>query len=140
MTESGPPSDRPAPGVVLDVPADTSELTVVRREVRRFVTGAGGDAFVADDFELVVSELATNVIEHTSSPRLTIRMGRTAEDWILDVADVDDVHILDHVSLPDHRQLTGRGLFVVASLVDELAVIDDGDRHAVRCWRRVAMP
>ena len=104
MTETGPPSDRAAPGVVLDVPADTAQLGVIRREIRTFVTAVGGDDHVADDFELVVSELATNVIEHTSSSRLTVRMARTSDDWILDVADVEDAHILDHVSLPDHSQ------------------------------------
>jgi serine/threonine-protein kinase RsbW len=105
--------------------------------VRTYVTDAGGGDDVADDLELVVSELATNVIEHTTSPTLTIRVEKTPDAWVLDVADVDDLSILDHVELPDRSEVTGRGLFVVASLVDDVRIVDDGGRHAVRCTRHV---
>ena len=138
MYDSGQPSNRATPGVDLHAPADTAQLSEIRRQVRAYVAEAGGDDDTADDLELVVSELATNVIEHTTSPTLTIRVEKTLDDWILDVADVDDVHILDHVSLPDRGEVTGRGLFVVASLVDELRIVDDGSRHALRCRRHVA--
>jgi serine/threonine-protein kinase RsbW len=136
MKESGPPSDRAVPALDLQTPADTGQLSEIRRRVRSYVLAAGGADDVADDLELVVSELATNVIEHTASPTLTIRVGRTPDSWILDVADVDDLRILDHVALPDRREVTGRGLYVVASLVDDLRIIDDGARHALRCILR----
>lgn len=139
MSDSGPPSERAQAGVVFGAPADTSQLSDIRRRVRDYVTAAGGDGDLADDFELVVSELATNVIEHTSSPTLRIRVERTPADWILDVSDVEDSHILDDVTLPDEREITGRGLFVVASLVDEVSIVDDGHRHAVRCRRAVSV-
>ncbi len=136
MNESGPASNRVVPGVDLHAPADTAELSDIRRQVRAYVAEAGGDDDIADDLELVVSELATNVIEHTSSPTLTIRVEKTLDDWVLDVADVDDLSILDHVELPDRGEVTGRGLFVVASLVDDLRIVDDGDRLALRCSLR----
>jgi len=139
MNESGPPSNRAAPGVDLRAPADTAQLSEIRRRVRAYVTDAGGGDDVADDLELVVSELATNVIEHTSSPTLTIRVEKTLDEWILDVADVDDLSILEHVALPDRSEVTGRGLFVVASLVDDVRIIDDGASHAVRCSRHVSL-
>jgi len=41
-----------------------------------------------------------------------------------------------HFAHPDRRKVAGRGLFVVAALVDELQIVDDGDRHALRCRRR----
>jgi anti-sigma regulatory factor (Ser/Thr protein kinase) len=136
MNDSGPPTNRASPGVDLRAPADTAQLSEIRRRVRAYVAEAGGTDDVADDLELVVSELATNVIEHTSSPTVTVRVERTADDWILQVADVDDLGILDHVELPDRREVAGRGLFVVAALVDELRIVDDGDHHALRCTRR----
>jgi serine/threonine-protein kinase RsbW len=138
MKESGLPSNRAAPVVDLLTPADTAQLSEIRRRVRAYVVESGGGDDVADDLELVVSELATNVIEHTTSPTLTIRMAKTPDHWILDVADVDDLSILDHVELPDRNEVTGRGLFVVASLVDDVRIVDDGARHAVRCTRRVS--
>jgi serine/threonine-protein kinase RsbW len=122
----------------LHVPAETSELSGIRRSVRDYVVTAGGAGAVADDLELVVSELATNVLEHTDSQTLTVALERSGDDWVLDVADVDDLDILDNVSLPDQHQVTGRGLFVVASLVDDLRIVEDGGRCALRCRRRFA--
>ncbi|MET0662629.1 MAG: ATP-binding protein [Ilumatobacteraceae bacterium] len=138
MQQSGQTSSGAVPGLDLRTSADTAQLSEIRRRVRSYVAGAGGGDDIADDLELVVSELATNVIEHTSSPTLTIRVEKTLDAWILDVADVDDLSILDHVELPDRSEVTGRGLFVVASLVDDVRIVDDGGRNAVRCSRLVA--
>ena len=138
MNSDGTHADLGTPRLRLHVPADTSELSGIRRSVRRYVTESGGGDGVADDLELVVSELATNVLEHTDSHTLTIILERTGDDWVLDVADVDDLDILDNVSLPDQDQIAGRGLFVVASLVDDLRIVEDGGRCALRCRRRFA--
>jgi two-component sensor histidine kinase len=113
--------------------ARTDELAGIRARVHSFVRSAGGDASTADDLELVVSELATNVIEHTSSPTLTIGLVRTPEEWILDVADVEDLSILEDVELPAVTNAFGRGLFIVTKLVDEIAIVDNGETHGVRC-------
>lgn len=137
MSNNGTHSDQGIPRLWLHVPADTSELSGIRRSVRQYILESGGGEDVADDLELVVSELATNVLEHTNSHTLTVILERTDGDWVLDVADVDDLAILDNVSLPDQHQVAGRGLFVVASLVDELRIVEDGGRSALRC-RRVA--
>lgn len=127
-----------AEALELHAPAETAQLSEIRRRVRAYVARTGGSDDVADDLELVVSELATNVLQHTSSPTLTVSIERTADDWILDVADVADLGVIDHVSLPDQDQIAGRGLFVVASLVDDLSIVTDGTRHAMRCRRHVA--
>jgi anti-sigma regulatory factor (Ser/Thr protein kinase) len=83
----------------------------------------------------VVSELATNVIEHTSSNNITVVIERTGTAWIIEVADVDDITLLDDVALPPATAPTGRGLFVVRSLVDTLEVIETATVRAVRCMR-----
>lgn len=136
MSSNGTHSDQGAPRLWLHVPADTSELSGIRRSVRNYISTSGGDDEVAGDLELVVSELATNVLEHTDSHTLTIVLERIDDEWVLDVADVDDLQILDDVSLPDQHQVAGRGLFVVASLVDDLRIVEDGGRCALRCRRR----
>ena len=138
MSSNGTQADQGIPRLWLHVPAETSELSGIRRSVREYISSSGGDAELADDLELVVSELATNVLEHTNSQTLTIVLERTGDDWVLDVADVDDLGILDDVSLPDQDQVAGRGLFVVASLVDDLRIVEDGGRCALRCRRRFA--
>ena len=112
MDSSGSDTDRAGARLRLHVPAEASELSGIRRNVRSHVAESGDHAEVADDLELVVSELATNVIEHTES-RLTITLERIDDDWVLEVSDVDDLDILDDVALPDPGEISGRGLFVV---------------------------
>ncbi len=122
-----------ADALELRTSAQTAELAEIRARVHSFVVAAGGDEGTADDLELVVSELATNVIEHTSSPTLTIAVARTPDEWILDVADVEDLSILDDVELPEVTNAFGRGLFIVTRLVDDISIVDSGDTHGVRC-------
>ena len=121
--------------MMVRVPARPAELSGVRSGVRAYVENSGGDSGIADDFELVVSELATNVIEHTSSNTITVVIERTRTAWVIEVADVQDTSLLDDVSLPPATSLTGRGLFVVRSLVDTLEVIETAAGCAMRCMR-----
>ena len=122
-----------AGGLEIRARADPAELSSMRHRVREFVQHSGGSADLASDLELVVSELATNVIEHTSSPTVTVVLSKTPSDWLIDVADVGDLSILDDVALPDMSQPTGRGLFVVTSIVDEIRIVDHGASYAIRC-------
>lgn len=121
--------------MMIRVPAHPSELSAIRSDVGAYVQQNGGGSSVAADLELVVSELATNVIEHTSSATISVLVERNERGWVVQVADVDDVSILDAVSLPPITSLTGRGLFVVSSLVDTVEVVDTGTARAVRCVR-----
>ena len=122
-----------AGGLEIRAKADALELSSVRHQVREFVEQAGGGSGLAADLELVVSELATNVIEHTRSPTLTVSVSRSDGDWVVDVADVGDLSILDRVELPDLDEPAGRGLFVVSSIVDDIAIVEAGDAYAIRC-------
>lgn len=127
-----------SPNIEIRARAEPAALSDLRRRTRTFLEQAGGDGPTVDDLELVVSELATNVIEHTSSPTITIAITRTDEEWIVDVADVDDLGILSDISLPPMSSPTGRGLFVVRALVDDVRVVETQHSHAVRCRRRLA--
>ncbi len=131
----GDDDDDGAATMLIRVPARPGELARIRSGVRAYIEEAGGESDVADDLELVVSELATNVIEHTSSKSITVVIERTGTGWIIEVADVEDTSLLDHISLPPATSLTGRGLFVVRSLVDTLEVIETATARAVRCMR-----
>lgn len=126
------------PAVVMQVPAETDELAGLRRFVRGYVESTGGDPTTADDLTLVVSELATNVIEHTTSATITVTIERGPEAWMIEVADVEQPFVLSEVpTLPTSSEHTGRGLFVVRSLVDDLEVVETPTSHAVRCHRKV---
>jgi serine/threonine-protein kinase RsbW len=120
------------------VDADVSQLGHLRAAVVRLACQAGAPSDVAETFELVVSELATNVIRHTTSKTITITFERTATDWQLLVSDADRLVLSEPKAVPDPAQLAGRGLFIVEAVMDwvELVIVD-GQQH-VRCIKHIA--
>jgi anti-sigma regulatory factor (Ser/Thr protein kinase) len=92
---------------------------------------------VAESFELVVSELATNVIQHTTNETVTIAFGRTVADWQLLVSGAEELELSEPRAVPDPAQLTGRGLLIVETVMDRVElVVVDGQQH-VRCIKHV---
>lgn len=138
MTDSAPSPQGAVAAIEVSVPAQTDELSGLRRIVREYIESAGGNRSTADDLELVVSELATNVIEHTTSPTITITIERNPEAWMIEVSDVEGPFVLPDVAgLPAISGPAGRGLFVVRSLVDELEVVETPTSRALRCRRQL---
>lgn len=121
--------------VVVRVRAAESELRSIRLSVREFVSSSGGSDDDVADFELVASELATNVMQHSEAENVTVSMRTTADGWELDVDDAENVPDLDGVTAPAHSSITGRGLLVVTALMDDVRIVDDGDRMLLRCTK-----
>jgi serine/threonine-protein kinase RsbW len=122
----------------LTTPASADSLGSIRAGVADFLRGHGADDAVIADFELAVSELATNVIRHTPASSISLLLSHEPDRWVLDVAEADGVPPLESVELPDVTQVTGRGLFVVKSVMDRVAVVDVGDAQVVRCIRFIS--
>ena len=120
------------------LPASPDELGPMRAAVREFMRGHDAEPALVDDFELAVSELATNVIRHTDSETISVVLTHRSTDWVLDVADAERVPPLDSIELPEPTQTTGRGLFVVMSLMDHVGVATVVDAQVVRCVRAIS--
>lgn len=110
---------------------------MIRRSVRDFLGHHDVPDEVVDDVELAVSELATNVIRHTPSTSISLVAVCHDGDVIIDVAAADGVPSLDHVELPPADQLTGRGLYVVDQVMDDVRTADVDGARVVRCRRRL---
>lgn len=117
----------------ITVPAVTSELGALRGHVRDRAVELGADRETAEEFELVVSELATNVIMHTSDDRITVSVGRREGSWSLDVGGADGLDRADFAVRPDSDSIDGRGLFIVNVLMDEVHIATDRSGRSVRC-------
>ena len=117
-------------------PADTAEVSSLRREIRAFIE-RHGDNDVADEMELVVSELATNVIDHTGSDSIDILIERDERRWTVDVADADDIPPLDDIVAPALDSMSGRGLIIVQAVMDSVEVRELGDARTICCRRSI---
>ena len=119
-------------------PASAEELGSIRAAVRGFMEAHGAAPDLVDDFELAVSELATNVLRHTASDSIGVVVQRCGDAWVLDVADAERVPPLDSVELPAPSQITGRGLFVVMSVMDDVGMATVEGAQVIRCVRSIA--
>ena len=120
------------------LPASPDELGPIRAAVREFMGGHDAPPELVDDFELAVSELATNVIRHTDADTMSMVLTRASGAWVLDVADAERVPPLDSIELPEPSRAAGRGLFIVMSLMDHVGVATVGDAQVVRCVRAIS--
>lgn len=127
---SGDPTARVAR---LDVPAHPASLGGLRHEAVAFARAAGGETETAERLELVISELATNVIRHTDAPRIRVVVRRRPSDWVLEVADADGLDLSVDVAEPTVDASAGRGLFVVRALMDTVTTTDVDGERVVRC-------
>lgn len=101
-------------------PADPERLS----EIRRFVTGRVADAglpsAIIGEVVLAVSELCTNVLRHTSSDHIELRLQMSQSRIDIEVADSGVFH--SNLADPGLRPGGGRGLSLVMALMDEVTI------------------
>lgn len=119
--------------LVVRVPTQESELRSIRNGVRSFLEDRGVSENVVSDIELAVSELATNVMQHSEADSVTVAMLRLPTGWQLDVHDAEDAPSLDDVAAPPSESITGRGLFIVQAIMDEVSIVKLGKSTIIRC-------
>ena len=113
---------------------------------RRFVTELlqlhGAPPSVISDYSLVVSELVTNVIEHSDGSQLEIGLDVADPDWWqLEVAGGPPVahkqlRAPETWSVAGAQEVSGRGLGIVRQLMDDVAIRTDDGQIIVRCRRQ----
>ncbi len=119
----------------LTAPRTHDVLSSVRHTIREFLGRHAAAADLINDLELATSELATNVIRHTDSNSISLAIARIDRGWRLDVADAERIPALDRLVLPPPSQPTGRGLLVVAAVMDEVTIVDVDGICVIRCLR-----
>lgn len=124
-------------GTSTSVPADVSQIAQLRRRLSQSARDSGADDAFAADLELVVSELATNVVQHTDSDTIRMSLRRDPHAWVLDVADAAGLQSVSDLGPPDPDELTGRGLFIVQSLMDDLRLVDVNCHRVLRCTKHI---
>jgi anti-sigma regulatory factor (Ser/Thr protein kinase) len=110
----------------LQLRPDPSACTAARHAVRDFCV-ARGLAHLAQDAELLTSELVTNAIRHALA-QITVRAVHRETSLLLNVTDdgVETTTLTSALAAPSSEH--GRGLFVVNSVAGDWGVIsaDEG--------------
>lgn len=114
------------------VVSSTADLGPARRVVMEAASRALDDT-AALDVALVVSELVTNALEHGSGGDVSVAYGTIANGFGLCVTSASSgVPVSSEQPVPNDRT-HGRGLLIVASLADDVAVTGSAGAVAVRC-------
>ncbi|MEU6990479.1 ATP-binding protein [Streptomyces sp. NPDC046465] len=104
------------------LPSDPASVPAARKHVLRVLSewGLSGDAEVTDTIRLIVSELATNAVQHTlgQSPTFTVDMELDRDEQLR--IGVTDSHPRYPKRLPAAvQQDNGRGLVIIRWLTAE---------------------
>lgn len=116
------------------------QIGPARRTVRRFLAARGVPGPIADDFQLVTSELVTNAVRHGRPGEIGVDVVvQQAVDVAVSVANPSPVWAIPPVdSWRPAPGLTvgGRGLGIVRRLSDAVEVCGDEARATIVCRRR----
>ncbi len=125
------------PSKVLTVPCDFAELSRIRSWVSKLASDSGARDEVVEQLALAVSELATNAIQYSSDDEIVVACSATVHSIVVHVSGADALAPLTDHELPSVADLTGRGLFIVGSVMDDVAVVELDGRRFVRCTKRI---
>lgn len=120
--------------------ATPASARAIRRFVRDALRDARARAEVIADFQLVVSELAANAIEHGDGGDVVVEVdGSRPAWWEVTVSSTmvgTRLRSAREWSIADAEAGSGRGLGIVRRLMDDIRVDRRGDRISVRCRMR----
>jgi anti-sigma regulatory factor (Ser/Thr protein kinase) len=115
----------------LSCPGLPEEVSRARRWTRDILRGSP----VAEDAELIVSELSTNAVLHTASGRpeggFYLAVAVSARIVALSVTDAGGTNTAPAVEYQDQEAEHGRGLGMVSLIADRVAVHSNADGHTV---------
>jgi anti-sigma regulatory factor (Ser/Thr protein kinase) len=122
-------------------PAVTESARAARRFVSQILVRGGASSKVLDDFQLVVSELVSNVIEHGDGTDLVVYVDSTdPTSWEIEVVGglATENNRLLHPgawTIAAANEPSGRGLAIVRYLMDTVTAEISNGYVSIRCGR-----
>jgi len=117
-------------GNTISIPSDLEYLSVVDEFIEGLLRGFGADESTIADIAISVSELLNNSINHGNQSNeelpVTIVIDKEGQDISITISDegagFDPAEIADPLADENLLKNTGRGLFIVKSLMDKVEV------------------
>jgi PAS domain S-box-containing protein len=121
------------PGLHFHLPPEAARLLRARERIRDYLRLLCTDDAAIEDIVFCITEACTNVIRHSgTADDMDVAVRFTGDAVTMDIADRGmgfDVAGVDLEEPPDLFSTNGRGLFLMAQLMDEFEVAAD---HGVR--------
>jgi PAS domain S-box-containing protein len=115
--------------LTFSLPLEPSRLLRARDRIRDYLQQYCSDQNVIDEVVLCVEEACTNVIRHSGSrKKMQISLRFDGDDLLAEVRDSGrafDTDSFDAGIVPDVTRSGGRGLFLMAHLMDQLTLLRD---------------
>ncbi len=122
------------------IAADHSSLSDARGELDAWLRAGARplDAEQANDIAVIVTELAANVVDHTSAPWVEITVALADDRATIEVAHEGSANRIPGVPEwgPASGKSRGHGLRLVRALSERVAVTGDDSHAAIRCELR----
>jgi PAS domain S-box-containing protein len=113
----------------LSLPPDPARLLRARDRMREYLLSHCSDRAVVDDVVLCIEEACTNAIRHSGvGDAMEISLGFSDDELSCEVRDKGrgfDIGAFDPEHFPDPLATGGRGLFLIARLMDEFELRND---------------
>jgi PAS domain S-box-containing protein len=122
-----PPGQRPR--LRFHLPLDPARLLRARQRIRDYLHDHEVEPLVVNDVVLAVEEAMTNAVRHSAAGQdLEVGLSFEGNDLVAEVRDYGrgfDVATFDPNALPDLDKTSGRGLYLISRLMDELTLEAD---------------
>jgi PAS domain S-box-containing protein len=149
MTESErtvtdlPASHRTAlPGLHFHLPLDPARLLRARHRIRDYLHACAADPAAVEDVVLAIQEAMTNAVAHSGAREdLEVDIEFSGVDLVAQIRDRGagfDIAGFDPGRRPSLDEPRGRGLYLMAQLMDEVA-LSAGDGLTVKAVKRAAL-
>ncbi|RLK24743.1 serine/threonine-protein kinase RsbW [Micromonospora sp. M71_S20] len=108
----------------LDLPRDAATVAMARRALDGALAGVGVEDDCRTDIQLALTEACGNVVVHAvAAADYTVDVTVNDDQCTIEVSDRGDGFVLPRSQMPDSSATSGRGLHIVAALVDHLDVV-----------------
>jgi len=132
------------PRLTFRLPPDPSRLLRARDRMRDYLQQYCADQVAVDDVVLAVQEACTNAIRHSGSQEdIEVCLRAEAGDLVAEVRDSGhgfDVEAFDSEAAPGPLSMGGRGLYLMAHVMDDLVLRRDGGLSVRMVKRSVVTP
>lgn len=125
---------------VWEIAPDQRRASLVRREAAAWLASRGATGDELDDLQLVCAELLSNACA-AARERIVLRLLKDGDVVSIEVQDdgAGDPHLGSlGADLPSDDEGTGRGLFIVRSVADDVTAISGEEGSIIRVTKRIA--